>query len=219
MERLRNRTFALAALLIVAGLAIQLTPRISLAAGKTEDQLERLAPSEVADYQMVRSADDPEQSYKMNQMTYDELKPFGIVSRIFQNGTRKFDVVLIASNRKESFHDPRLCFTSQGWTLLDEEQKEIDTSRGKIPITFAKMKSIDGDPQITAFFYRGNNGYYATAQRFAFDNLLRQLKGSIDLEGVFYRFIPLYPGATQDELIEFIKQYLDAAEKTSGGYF
>ncbi|MCB8933164.1 MAG: exosortase-associated EpsI family protein [Chthonomonadaceae bacterium] len=219
MERLKKRSFVLAGVLIVAGLAIQLTPRISLAAGKTEDQLEKLAPMQVDDYKMIPGQDDPGQSYKMNQMTYDELKPFGIVSRVFQNGTRSFDVVLIASNRKESFHDPRLCFTSQGYTLLEEVQKDVETSRGPIPITFAKMKSLQGEPMITAFFYRGNNGYYATAQRFAFDNLLRQLKGSIDLEGVFYRFIPTYGGATEDELVEFIKQYLEAAGKTSNGYF
>lgn len=219
MERLKKRTYVLAAVLIVAGLAIQLTPRISLAAGKSEDQLEKLAPTQVGEYKMVRGTEDPEQTYKMDKMTYDELKPFGIVSRVFEQGPRRFDVVLIASNRKESFHDPRLCFTSQGWTLLDEEQSDVQTSRGPIPITFARMKSIDGEPQITAFFYRGKNGYYATAQRFAFDNLLRQLTGSIDLEGVFYRFIPLYSGATRDELVEFIQQYLEEARKTSGGYF
>lgn len=219
MEGLRKRSLIFGAVLIAAGVAIQLAPRISLAAGKTEDQLEALAPKTLGDYKMIVGGEDPEQTYKMGEMTYNELKPFGIVSRVFQHESRAFDVVLIASNRKESFHDPRLCFTSQGWTLLDEQQVEIDTSRGKIPVTIADMKSADGKPQITAFFYKGQDGYYATAQRFAFDNLLRQLKGSIDLEGVFYRFIPMYEGAEREDLIKFIQEYLVEAEKTSGGYF
>jgi len=219
MERLKLRSLILGAVLIVVGLLIQSTPRISLAAGKTEDELEKLAPKKVGEYAMLVGAEDPEQSYKMDKMTYDELKPFGIVSRVFSGQDRMFDVVLIASNRKESFHDPRLCFTSQGWTLQDEEQIEIETSRGRVPVTLADMKSLEGKTQITAFFYKGRDGYYATSQWFAFYNLLRQLSGSIDLEGVFYRFIPMWEGATRQELIEFIKEYLTEAERTSGGYF
>ena len=212
MERLTKRSVVFAGALMAAGAAIQLTPRISLAAGKTEPQLEQMAPTRIGGYKLVHS-------YKMDARTYSELKPFGIVSRIFQEGERSFDVVLIASNRKESFHDPRLCFTSQGWTLQDESQVVLQTARGPIPVTIAKMKSIDGSPQITAFFYRGPGGYFSTSQSFAFDSLKRQFTGSIDLEGVFYRFIPLWSGATVEDLEAFIGAYLDEAAKTSGGYF
>lgn len=212
MEGLKGRSIVFAVVLMIAGAAIQFTPRISLAAGKTEPELEALAPKAIDGYTLVHS-------YKMDEMTYTELKPFGIVSGIFQKEQRQFDVVLIASNRKESFHDPRLCFTSQGWTLLNEETVEIDTTRGRIPVTLAQMRSKDGNPQITAFFYKGQGGYFSSAQAFAFDSLKRQLKGSIDLEGVFYRFIPLWAGATEEDLKAFIAKYLDEADKTSGGYF
>ena len=212
MEGLKKRSVIFAITLMVAGAAIQFTPRISLAAGKTEPELEALAPKAIGGYKLAHT-------YKMDEMTYTELKPFGIVSGIFQNEGRSFDVVLIASNRKESFHDPRLCFTSQGWTLLDEQQIQLQTARGTIPVTLAQMRSRDGSPQITAFFYKGQGGYFSTAQSFAFNSLKRQLKGSIDLEGVFYRFIPLWSGATTDDLKAFIVAYLDEADKTSGGYF
>src|SRR5207302_1008377 len=77
--------------------------------------------------------------------------------------------------------------------------------------------SKDNPGQIAAFFYRGRNNFYATPQALSWSMFVDQFEGHTDIEGVFYRFMPSYPDATKDELVEFIKQYMDQAPKRSGG--
>lgn len=212
MEGLKLRSLVLGACLVGAGIWIQTTPRVAASTSRTESWLEEQAPIEAGSYRI-------DAEYKMDQVTYDELKPHGIVARRFGDGRRTFDVVLIASNKKESFHDPRVCFTGQGWNILSQTQKEVETLRGKIPITVAKMSHDSQGQRIAAFFYKGPGGFYATPQSLTFQWLMRQLRGETENEAVFYRFIPDWDAATEDELVQFISTYLEAADKSSNGYF
>ena len=75
------------------------------------------------------------------------------------------------------------------------------------------------DPIRVDIFYSLPKTVRTRVDSLPFKRIPRQLKGSIDLEGVFYRFIPLWSGATADDLKAFIVAYLDEADKTSGGYF
>lgn len=212
MERLRLRGIVLGVLLLAAGIWIQTTPRVGASTMRTEAWLEQVAPTKAGSFRV-------DSAYKMDETTYSELKPHGIVARRFGDGLRTYDVVLIASNRKESFHDPRVCFVGQGWNLLSQTQKTISTSRGPIPITVAKMSHEGQGQRIAAFFYKGPGGFYATPQSLTFQWLLRQLKGETENEAVFYRFIPDWDGATEDELSQFISVYLESADASSNGYF
>lgn len=225
MEGLKKRAFIIGGLFVLTGAVVWATPKASFANPKSEATLEQLAPMGVKDYKMLpsdRVHEDPKLqnvSYRMDESTYAELKPYGIVARIMEKGDKRFDVVLISSNKKSSFHDPRVCFRAQGWTFKEEEQAEIETSRGKIPVTMVRMVDKNQQPYIAAFTYKGPQGFRSTPQSLAFSMLIEQIKGRTDIEGAFYRFIPLYENATEAELKDFIRMYLEEAEKTSKGFF
>lgn len=213
LKSVRSRAFAVGAALLACGAIILAAPKPVAAAGRTEAWMEAKAPTKIDNYRTVSS-------YKMDKATYDELQPYGIVSRIFSDGVRSFDVTLVASNRKTSFHDPRVCFPAQGWSFETQQRIMVKTeTRGTIPVTIVKMDGADAKNQFAAFFYRGNHGFYPTPQALSWSMFLDQFAGRTDSEGVFYRFMPGYDGATQDELVSFIRRYMDEAPKTSGGFF
>jgi hypothetical protein len=155
----------------------------------------------------------------MDADTYKELSPYGIVARMLSDGTRQFDVVLIASQQKGSFHDPRVCFTAQGWQLDDESTTMVPTgSRGPVPVSVADMKSDQGE-RWGAYFYRGPYGFAATANDLKAQMFRYSLLNAKNADGVFYRFIAEDSDATKDDLVKFISSYLDASARYGSGYF
>lgn len=223
MEGLTTRVWALAAVIVGLGAFVALTPK-STAEVKTEDQLEQLAPTQLGEFQMIRSREDSAVSYRMDDRTYEELKPFGIVARVFEAGNRSYDVVVIASNRHESFHDPRVCFSAQGWTFTGETQDVIKTSRGDVPVTHVTMVSggTDGRKRTNAqglFFYKGPGGFSATTLQLKWGMFKSRLSGNTNVDGVFYRIIPRESGTTKEELFEFTAKWLEKAGQTSNNYF
>lgn len=219
MEGLKKRTYIFAALLIVAGAFNFVTYSRAERPNKDEDWMEQRAPEKIGDMTFARSPENPNQSYRMNDMTYEVLAPFGIVSRVYANNSTGFDVVLIASESRASFHDPRICFSGQGWTLVEQNTVNVETrTRGTVPITVTKM---DGPKrgQLAAFFYRGPSGFHATTIAVKLDMFTQRLLNRPDVEGVFYRFIPTREDCTIDELKAFIVDYLEAAKESSEGYF
>lgn len=224
MERLnqvQRNTFIVAGILIVAGLATIASPKVNLS-NKTEAWMETQAPVKVGDYVFKGDpmSDKPNQSYKVAESTYTELKPFGIVGRIYSNDSKKFDVMLIAGNSKGCFHDNRVCFSSQGYTITKQEQLDIDTERGKVPATFLTMQNRQRGDIRAVMFYKGPTGaFYPLPKNLTWAMFFEQMKLSNNLDSVFYRIIPLHEGATNEELVAFTKEYLAAAQKTSGGFF
>ncbi len=219
MERLRKRTIGLAITLLIVGIGIQLAPKAQATPGHDETWMEANLPKSIGKFVMVPGDGGPEQTYKMPEFTYSELKPYGIVCRVFRSGDDIIDVVVISSNRKESFHDPKVCFTAQGWEFNDLEEKNISTKLGDVPATVATMTNKDGRKSQTVFFYKDADNYYAAPQWMALNMLKRKMmfKGSAD--GVFYRFIGLSPSVTQEKLQAFISDYLEESKKTSKGAF
>lgn len=215
MEGLIKRTYIFAGLLLLAGVALAFSPRPAREV-RTEAWMEDHAPLDFGDYRFLPGPDNPKASYRMNEATYNELVPYGIVARKYTDGRRTFDTVLIASNNKDSFHDPRVCFTGQGWTILQEERIQIPTqTRGTIEATFARMSHAQYGPSIAVFFYRSPARFSATTNSVKWDIFLEELRFGPDIDGVFYRFIPLYANATREELVEFVGEYMDAAAKVS----
>jgi len=218
MDGVTKRAYIFAGLCLTLGAALFIIPKHDFKP-KTEAWMETKAPDEVGKYTFLASADNAEQSYKMPKYTYDTLKPFGIVSRVYELEDKKFDVVLIAGNETENFHDPRVCFTSQGYDIKEERIDIIKTkSRGDVPVTIADMESKDRR-SVTCFFYRGPQGFRATTRDLKMTLFLSRLAGSDNVDGVFYRFIPLNEETTIDELKTFVAEYLDAAKAPSDGYF
>lgn len=219
MERLRKRIYFLAAVLLLVGGFNVYTGTMESESDKDEAWMEQRAPDMVGDMNYLPSRDNSEQSYKMDEKTYELLAPFGIVSRVYSGKAGSFDVVLIASNSRASFHDPRVCFSGQGWTILSEKEAKVDTeTRGVVPVTVVEMKSPKTQ-QIAAYFYRGPSGFNATTLSLKWDMFMQKLYGRSDTDGVFYRFIPQDPACTEDELKAFIAKYMEAAKEASEAYF
>jgi hypothetical protein len=180
--------------------------------------MEQHLPKQIGDYRFVTGNAGPEQTYKMEPSTYDALRPFGIVCRKFSNGDKTFDVVVIASSSRASFHDPRLCFSAQGWNITKESQYTFQDNGENVPCTVVDMESPAGK-SIAIFFYKGPDGYYGSTTKLKIGMFMNDLKGKLKGDGVFYRIIPEFPGATIDQVAEFAKLVKREVAKSSDGYF
>jgi hypothetical protein len=219
LEGLISRSYILAGGFALAGLAAHISlPAASHA--KTEAWMEKTSVVQFGRYHMVQgSGDDPNVSYKMDSSAYATLAPYGIVARELTDGSNSFDVVLIASANKDSFHDPRVCFTAQGWQLDDQKVVPVTTqTRGVVPITLTNIQSDKGS-RLAAFFYRGPYGFAATTNALKMQMFGYSLVNARNSDGVFYRFIAEEPDVTCEQFQGFIASYLDASGKQSGGYF
>jgi hypothetical protein len=220
MEGLGKRVLVLGSAFLMLGVLFHAkAPTLIQHDGKVPDEkwLEGISPKEVPGYQMAVLKDGPEITYRMTQETYETLVPYGIVARVFGNGYENYDTVVIMSAKKDSFHDPRVCFTSQGWNLDQQEVIQVDSKAyGKVPITLATM--IRGsEKSFAAFFYKGPNGFVAKNTELKWQMFMHQLTKFEDTEGVFYRFIPLHPGSTKQQLEKFIDTFLTESQKSSKG--
>ncbi|MER3496171.1 MAG: hypothetical protein C4320_04835 [Armatimonadota bacterium] len=220
----KKRSFLVAGGCALVAVAFAALP--STASYQSEDWVSKGLPMSVPGYQFVRA--DPnltDCSYKMDPVTYEVLKPWGIVARVFSGNTEKtrgqaYDVVVIAGNDKDSFHDPAVCFTAQKWMLTNHRVETINTkTRGQVPVTMVDMQR-DNDRSIALYVYRVRSGYVADnvgvkLRMFAhkFTHLGR------DDEGGFIRIIPRSPDATAEQLKAFTADWIDEAAKSSGGYY
>lgn len=192
----------------------------TVSAKKTEAFLEDKAPNMVPGYRMELAADGSNRyTYKMDKATYDTLHPFGIVARQFSNDKGVFDTVLITSDSHESFHDPKICFSAQGWTFGDMREETIDVpGRGPIPFTIVQMVG-PRTTSIAAYCYKGPKGFVANPKRLQMDMFQEVLFGHKPMDSTFYRFMPITSGVDFDTLKEFIRTYMSVAPKESDGYF
>lgn len=225
MEGLRKRALVAIGLVLAAGVFIVVSAH-SEPDPKTEDWMIANAPRSIPGFVMQGGVESSEYTYKMDERTYGELDPYGIVARVFENREtgEVYDTVLIASKSKDSFHDPRICFTAQGWTLANQWSESVETkTRGTAYMTVTVMDGPDGRNKLAAFLYRGQGKFYKSTSELKVGMFLEQLKGGGDLDGVFYRFIPMYESEDQmkvkNDLKKFIAEFLDAANESSQGYF
>jgi hypothetical protein len=204
---------------VIAGVAFQFTARADIAP-KTEKWMEDQAPVAIGSYRFIPGGENPKQSYRMGESTYETLKPYGIVSRIFEFDGKRYDTVLIASQNNESFHNPEVCFTGQGAVLLGQDDRKVVTqSHGDIPVRFVHMKSSDDINRLAVFFYKGPKGFHSTTQSLKVDMAMHVLTKGKKSDGVFYRIIAMNPDTSEADLLKFVGNFVDAANASSKGYF
>ena len=225
MERVKKRAVAALGMLLVAGVFMAFSASDD---GDTIDEKWMIdnSPRQVGGFKMLSGAESDDYSYKMDETTYNELQPYGIVAKVYENPEtgETYDVVLIASKSKDSFHDPRVCFSAQGWSLNNQWSDSVETeTRGVAYMTVTDMDGPQGRGRLAAFLYRGQGKFYKSTNELKLGMFLAQLKGGGNLDGVFYRIIPQYNNPDQAEMLrdmkEFISNYLDTANEVSGGYF
>jgi hypothetical protein len=225
MEGLKKRAMVAVTVLLVAGGAIAFTKR-SAGDPKTEEWMLKTLPMAFGEYRANSSAENTLYSYKMDEVTYRTLDPYGIVARVFvHEKTREaYDAVVIASQSKDSFHDPRVCFSAQGWAISNQWVVNVETkTRGKVPVTLVVMDGPDTRNRLAAFLYKGPGGFYGNTQRLKTAMLIETLFGGGNLSGVFYRFIPQnHDPEDKDQAYKlqvFIGEFIDAVNSASDGYF
>jgi hypothetical protein len=217
MEGLKQRIYVLSAAFAAFGLWVQLSP-VSAYEKKTEKQMEQLAPARVGPYTYRHSVENPEQSYRMEPGTYSQLAPYGIVCRTYSYGGKSFDVVLIASGNRGSFHDPRVCFSSQGLAPTDHVDV-VRSKRGDIPVTVASLDNGTTHDNLALYFYRGPGGFFSNVVGLKWAMFKERFFGGRDVDGVFYRIIPTFPGTKLEDVKQFAADYVVASEASSKGYF
>lgn len=184
-----------------------------------EKWMEKRAPDVAAGMKYFASAENPEQSYKVGEVNYKVLKPYGIVGRRYEQLGIGYDVMLIASGNYESFHDPRVCFTSQGWNIVaDQEATVVSKTRGTFKVTLVNMEN-QGQKSVAVYFYKGPKAFHAKTSPLKLEMFKAALAGQQDVDGVFYRIMPVDPLIPAEELLKFVAEYLDASKESSQGYF
>lgn len=217
MEKLTLRIIAVGAVLIASGALVNALGKQDRTT-RTEVWVEGKLPQSVGKFTMV-TGEQPGSTYRMDESTYETLKPYGIVCRRYTKGSEMYDVVVIASRSKESFHDPAQCFTSQGFVLEGSSELPFETkTHGPMMSTLREMVR-EGRPMITAYFYKSPTGYTAKNSEVKWTLLFEQMKLNTDLDSAFYRFIPLHDGATKEQLAKFMGEYMDATAKSSDQIF
>lgn len=225
MERMKKRVVAALGVLLAAGVFM---------AFSTSDKRDTIdeqwmidnSPRQVGGFKMMAGSESDDYSYKMDEATYSELQPYGIVAKVYENPEtgEAYDVVLIASKSKDSFHDPRVCFSAQGWSLNNQWSDSVETeTRGVAYMTVTDMDGPQGRGRLAAFLYRGQGKFYKSTNELKLGMFLEQLKRGGNLDGVFYRIIPQHHKQDQSVMLrdmkEFIANYLDSANEASDGYF
>jgi hypothetical protein len=205
--------------LIVAGLAGTIglvgvfRPNLTGYTKPDEAWLEKMTPEVVMGKRFIPSQENPNQSYKMTEATYEQLKPYGIVSRIFEGNGKRFDAVVIAGDNADSFHDQRACFQSQGWNLLTDQEVEVGLPDGRT----VQMVQLEIESQISGkatalYAFRGPSGtIYSKFGGMWRDYFLAELSTGKIHGGEFFRFIDLTGSQDKAPLYKFAGEFMAQA--------
>lgn len=214
---MRKPLIQIAVVLSFFGLGLNFAPRPKQVE-RTSEEIEKMVPLKLSNYTTALEA-GKSVSYEMGKEVYDVLHPWAIVARIFTKGEEEYDVVAIASRNKDSFHDPQVCFTAQDWKLTNQRFATVVTkSRGNVPVTLVDMEK-NGEKKIALYFFKTTQGYIGGIQEVKLKMMTYKFKHfGKDDEGAFIRVIPTK--VVDEELLKkFTGQWIDAAVKSSKGYY
>lgn len=220
MEIVRKR-------ILILGIAMCLVGAL----GAVESQLQQPKVKVTEEFMVSKTPPEvdgflPVQLPRAGQDVYDMLQPFGIVAMDYHKDSKVYDVMLIASDRRESFHSPNVCMPAQGLNITKEHDETITTrTHGKVRVTVAELEfpNAPHEKQYMAFFYKVQNKFVARSGNTTLVLTLAMfegpIRGNFDQNTVFYRFISEHANANKEELLQFVADYLDKAHETSGGFF
>lgn len=185
----------------------------------TEDWLYGIVPTAVPGASLMRGMEDSRVTYRMDEISYKELKPIGIAAQVYQdeNG-EKYDAVVIAGDRMESFHDQRWCFVGQGWEIVQDTFRTVKTKQhGDVKLLFLQIKRPSEPARYAAFAFKSPVDFRTSYQRAQIDFITEELKRGKPNVGYSFRFIGLTDGIQEEQFLKFVTSYLDAASESSKG--
>jgi hypothetical protein len=212
------RMFILLALLLGFG-AMNNINALTQGARPPESWLLDMLPTRNGEWIFVPENPGSKVTRRQDKKTYEELDPIGIGEQNYVKGNLGFNVVVIAGNQMESFHDQRWCFVAQGWSITEEREVTVPTkSRGDVPAFFVRIKREGMSGDVPAMFiFKGPTAFHATTNGASRDFFWNELKTGKKHIGFSYRFIAQWPGATEEDVKAFAGSYLDEAYASSNG--
>lgn len=217
MEVVAKRVVVLSGLLLAFGLAASFMPP-NPAPARTEKWMEENLPQRVGDFAYIQSPENPGVSYRMADYAYKELKPYGIVARVFDKDGKRFDTVVVAANDRISLHEPTVCFPGQNWKILSQDQITLDTKkRDKVKVMILSMES-DAGKRLALYTFRGPNGTFPIRNDMFWDWFKAELKG-VRPEGALMRVMTTDDFTPKEELVKFATEWFDECEVVSKGIY
>jgi len=209
----------LISILVVAAIASLARPG-AIARFPSEKEVEKMIPTQVGSFVSDAGPEGPGYSYKMEEATYNTLRPLGIIARIYRDGPAIFDAVVIPAERTSSIHDPRDCFTRQGWDIVDIGSIDVPTrAMGEVPFRLMQMRSTEGaGNRLALFSYRGPTKFYNVVRDLQQAQLNYALKTLKSEHVIAYRFIDMTQRATKEDLVAFAAKFLDATHGRGNGF-
>lgn len=191
-----------------------------------ESWLEEKMLTDVGDFTLWQPMSfDSKVSYKMDERSYEILKPIGIAcQRMKDSRGRDLDVVVIAGDSMEAFHDQKVCFAAQGWTLQpDEKGNEVEAGTmktkayGEIPVSWMRLTRDGQATRYAVYIFRDPNGFNTyDGAKWGFMKAKIQHPFS-PIKGFSYRFIGLTEDFTKEEVEAIAVEYLDRLAETTHG--
>lgn len=206
-----KQMYILSGFFAICGLTLVMRPNAHIA--YTESDIERAYPDSLGAYHMRPDAtgSDPHQSYHMDETTYRALQPYGIVCRVLDNGKTAYDVVVIAGDQPDTFHNPLVCFASQDYKVLESQQIMLKTkSRGEVPCMLAQAQKGDRT-QYALYTYEGPTKMAPENTDLFKDMFFTQVFTAVPHSATFFRFLTLDSATTKEDLETFAANYLDAS--------
>ena len=152
------------------------------------------------------------QTNKMDEETYRTLKPYGIVDRVMSDGARTFDVVTLAGDSDESFHNPIICFGAQDWKVDSSKDVVLHTkNRGDVAATLVGTSRSGGPIQYALYTYEGPNAMYPDPTKLKYGMFWTEAKSGKIQFATFFRFMSVSNNIGPDEMVKFGTDYLNAS--------
>lgn len=211
---MKFRAYLLAALLAIVGVSV-ISRGQAKSSLREQGWLEQNTPAEVGELKAEPGPDGSNVTYRLDQVR-DALQAAGLVGRVYRKGAVAYDVVVVYSDRGESFHDPAGCFGAQGWQILSQETRWMESGSGKIPFNSLMVKSAEGVEQPAAYCFGTGSQLYASQTQLLRAMFLQEVLTMRSQEGAMYRFIGLSQGATQEEVLQFAAQYMGSIKGLAG---
>ncbi len=185
----------------------------------TEESIEKMMLTELGDFKLQPREFDSTISYKMDESSYEVLDPIAIACQIFEDSRgEQVDVVVIAGDSSQAFHDQQICFKAQGWELtLVEERKLNSKAHGPIPVSFMSIKRPGSAERYAVYAFRSPIGFQTySQQKFGWvqAKLFDPFGGK---KGYSYRFIGLTDELSAEDVMKFATDYIDQLDATTNG--
>lgn len=129
-------------------------------------------------------------------MVMDSLKPDAVLSRRYVNSEGdSVDFLVLAGSSMESFHDPHLCFPSQGFVIFGEKPVDYEVMPKHIVNAFElnytnKLEGVHGQ---SLYWYRTPYGTTRSIGMLRLSLGASRLFGTAQKQAFFIRFVSMAP--------------------------